>query len=140
MARGHERCPGACGQRHSPDTAGSKTTESAQRQRDEIQEAEAKRAVQQEEISRRVAQEAEAERAVQQGDWSAIARSRESIVPETAHGRLACSTTSKCSPGNPAVRALRDTIYDPRRAITNSLGMKFALIPAGEFLMGSPDD
>ena len=36
------------------------------------------------------------------------------------------------------MRALRDTIYDPRRAITNSLDMKFALIPAGEFLMGSP--
>jgi len=30
-------------------------------------------------------------------------------------------------------------VEDPRRAITNSIGMKLTLIPAGEFLMGSPD-
>jgi formylglycine-generating enzyme required for sulfatase activity/outer membrane protein assembly factor BamB len=28
----------------------------------------------------------------------------------------------------------------PPRALTNSVGMKLALVPAGEFLMGSPDD
>jgi formylglycine-generating enzyme required for sulfatase activity len=38
------------------------------------------------------------------------------------------------------VRKLRDSIYDPRRTITNSMGMKLSLIPSGEFMMGSPDD
>ncbi len=32
-----------------------------------------------------------------------------------------------------------ETTFDPRRAIGNSLDMKLMLIPAGEFLMGSPD-
>jgi len=32
-----------------------------------------------------------------------------------------------------------ETTFDPRRAISNSLDMKLMLIPAGEFLMGSPD-
>jgi formylglycine-generating enzyme len=34
--------------------------------------------------------------------------------------------------------APRDSIYDPRRAITNTIGMKLEFIPSGEFMMGSP--
>ena len=29
---------------------------------------------------------------------------------------------------------------EPGKTITNSIGMRLTLIPAGEFLMGSPDD
>jgi formylglycine-generating enzyme required for sulfatase activity len=34
----------------------------------------------------------------------------------------------------------RSVPSDPPKLITNTIGMKLALIPAGEFLMGSPDD
>ncbi len=46
----------------------------------------------------------------------------------------------KLAPDDAGVQALRDSIYDARRAITNTIGMKFELIPAGEFLMGSTHD
>jgi tetratricopeptide (TPR) repeat protein len=46
----------------------------------------------------------------------------------------------KLAPDDAGVKALRDSIYDPRRAITNTIGMKLELIPAGEFMMGSTHD
>jgi formylglycine-generating enzyme required for sulfatase activity len=46
----------------------------------------------------------------------------------------------RLAPDDAGVKSLRDTIHDPRRAITNSIGMKLELVPAGKFLMGSPND
>ena len=39
-----------------------------------------------------------------------------------------------------ATRTSQPRLSDLPKNITNALGMKLALIPAGEFLMGSPDD
>jgi formylglycine-generating enzyme required for sulfatase activity len=46
----------------------------------------------------------------------------------------------RLAPDDLGVKSLRDSIYDSRRAITNSIGMKLELIPAGEILMGSLHD
>ena len=46
----------------------------------------------------------------------------------------------KLAPDDAGVSSLRDSIYDPRRAVTNTIGMKLELVPAGEFLIGSPND
>jgi hypothetical protein len=41
---------------------------------------------------------------------------------------------------SPVVLAQAPLPTEPREAITNSIGMKLVLIPAGEFLMGAPDE
>ena len=47
-------------------------------------------------------------------------------------------TPAVVKPADP--RNVRPTVPDnPRKLITNSIGMKLVLIPAGEFMMGSPD-
>ena len=82
-----------------------------------------------------------AQAAIKQADI----RRRIAVVKDLTHSgdrsRSRCAgRRAQAFPEDNAVKALRDSIYDPRRAITNSIGMKLALIPAGEFLMGSPND
>jgi formylglycine-generating enzyme required for sulfatase activity/serine/threonine protein kinase len=77
------------------------------------------RAIQQVEMGRRIA------------EIKNLARSG-----DRAQALAALDNLRKRAPDDAEVKVLRDSIYDPRRAITNTVGMKLELIPAGEFLMG----
>ena len=55
----------------------------------------------------------------------------ESSAPAPA-GKLAVRSAAPSAKGAPA--------SDPPKAIVNSIGMRLKLIPAGEFMMGAPDD
>ena len=59
--------------------------------------------------------------------WSGLIRGIEKVVSVQRPGT------------EPTIAVRRQCRTSHRSSITNSIGMKLVLIPAGEFLMGSPD-
>jgi len=48
--------------------------------------------------------------------------------------------TGACDEGTEKTGPAEEAISEPKKVITNSVGMKLVLIPAGEFMMGSSED